>query len=125
MELVDLSEDYNNFYAPAFAVRLSRADVVRDLLVAVSQVEVDLVMNAPSRFSFTLANCYNLKSHRFETGHGDDLLELLALGADVEVCMGYGDAKSTPTAILGLVTAIATSFPETGSPELITTTLSR
>jgi uncharacterized protein len=119
MELVDLSEDYDNFYAPAFAVRLSRADVVRDLLVAVSQVEVDLVMNAPSSFSFTLANCYNLKSHRFETGHGDDLLELLALGADVEVCMGYGDAKSTPTAMLGLVTAIATSFPETGSPELI------
>lgn len=118
MELVDLSEEYGNFYAPAFAVRLSRADVVRDLLVAVSQVEVDLVMNAPSSFSFTLANCYNLEKGRFETGHGEDLLELLALGADVEVCMGYGDAKSTPTAILGLVTAIATSFPETGSPEL-------
>jgi uncharacterized protein len=118
MDLVDLSKDYDNFYAPAFAVRLSRADVVRDLLVAVSQVEVDLAMNAPSRFSFTLANCYNLEKRRFETGHGDDLLELLAFGADVEVCMGYGDAKSTPTAILGLVTEIATSFPETGSPEL-------
>jgi phage protein D len=118
MELVDLSEDYGNFYAPAFAVRLSRADVVRDLLVAVSQVEVDLVMNAPSRFSFTLANCYNLEKGRFETGHGDNLLERLAFGADVEVCLGYGDAKSTPTAILGLVTEIATSFPETGSPEL-------
>jgi uncharacterized protein len=118
MELVDLSEDYGNFYAPAFAVRLSRADVLRDLLVAVSQVEVDLVMNAPSRFSFTLANCYNLEKGRFETGHGDNLLERLAFGADVEVCLGYGDAKSTPTAILGLVTEIATSFPETGSPEL-------
>ena len=118
MELVDLSEDYGNFYAPAFAVRLSRADVVRDLLVAVSQVEVDLVMNAPSRFSFTLANCYNLEKGRFETGHGDNLLERLAFGAEVEVCLGYGDAKSTPTAILGLVTEIATSFPETGSPEL-------
>ena len=118
MELVDLSKTYGNFYAPAFSVRLSGADVVRDLLVAVSQVEVEQVMNAPSSFSFTLANCYNLESGKFETGRGQDLLKLLALGAEVEVRMGYGDASSTPTAILGLVTNIATSFPETGSPEL-------
>ena len=118
MELVELSNDYGHFYAPAFSVRLSNADVVRDLLIAVSQVEVDQVMNAPSRFSFTLANCYNLESGKFETGRGQDLLKLLAFGAEVEVRMGYGDASKTPTAILGLVTEIATSFPETGSPEL-------
>jgi phage protein D len=118
MELVDLSKGYGNFYAPSFSVRLSNADVVRDLLVAVSQVEVDQVMNAPSRFSFTLANCYSLESGKFETGRGQDLLKLLALGAEVEVRMGYGDASGTPTAILGIVTEIGTSFPETGSPEL-------
>lgn len=119
MELVDLSRGYRNFYAPAFTVRLARADVVRDLLVAVSQVEVDLVMNAASRFSFTLSDCYSQKAHAFQTGRGRDLLALLSFGAEVEVCIGYGDAASTPTAMLGMVTEISTSFPETGSPDLI------
>lgn len=119
MELVDLSRRYGNFYAPAFSVRLSGDDVVRDLLVAVSQIEVDLVMNAASRFSFTLGNCYSHKSHTFQTGRGQDLLKLLSFGAEVEVCVGYGDAGKTPLAILGIVTAISTNFPETGSPELV------
>src|SRR5262249_15884007 len=50
---------------------------------------------------------------------GDDLLKLLTFGAEIEICIGYGDAGTTPTAILGIVTNISTSFPETGSPELV------
>jgi len=119
MELVDLSRSYGNFYAPAFSVRVARADVVRDLLVPVSQVEVDMVLTAASRFSFTLSDCYSHEEQKFKTGRGDDLLDLLTLGAEVEVCMGYGDALSTPTAMLGMVTNLSTSFPETGSPELV------
>jgi phage protein D len=119
MELVDLSRGYGDLYAPAFNVRVARADVVRDLLVPVSQVEVDMVLSAASRFSFTLSNCYSHKLHAFKTGRGDDLLDFFALGAAVEICIGYGDAVSTPTAILGMVTELTTSFPETGSPELI------
>jgi uncharacterized protein len=118
MELVDFSRPYGNFYAPAFAVRVARNDLVRDLLVAVSQVEVDLVLGAASRFAFTVTDCYSHKLHKFLGGRGQDLLELLAFGAEVEVCMGYGDAKSTPVMVSGLVTEIGTSFPETGSPEL-------
>jgi phage protein D len=118
MELVDLSRTYGNFYAPAFSVRLARADVVRDLLVPVSQVEVGLVLNSASHFSFTLSDCYSHKLHAFKTGRGEDLLEFLTFGAEVEICIGYGDAGSTPTAILGMVTMLSTSFPETGSPEL-------
>ena len=119
MELVDLSKGYGNFYAPAFTVRLAGTDVVRELLVAVSQVEAELVMNAASHFTFTLSECYNLKSGQFETGRGQSLLEILTLGAEVEVCIGYGDAASTPTTMLGQVTEISTSFPETGAPELV------
>lgn len=119
MELVDLSEGYGNFYAPAFTVRLAGADVVRNLLVAVSQVEVELVMNAASHFSFTLSDCYNFESGEFQTGGSKNLLETLTLGAEVEVCIGYGDAASTPTAMLGQVTEISTSFPEGGAPELV------
>jgi phage protein D len=32
--------------------------------------------------------------------------------------MGYGDAKSTPRAVSGMITEITTSFPDGGSPEL-------
>ena len=99
-------------------MRLAGADVVRDLLVAVSHVEADLVMNAASHFSFTLSNCYNLESGEFETGRRKPLLDLLALGTEVEVCIGYGDSATTPTAMLGQVTEISTSFPEGGAPEL-------
>ena len=53
MELATFARTYRNFYAPAYAVTLNRNDLVRDLLVPVSQVEVDLVLGAASRFTFT------------------------------------------------------------------------
>ena len=118
MELVTLSRTYGNFYAPAYAVRVGGDDVMRDLVVAVSQVEVDMVLGAASRFSFTVTDCYSHKFHAFQTGRGSDLLQTLTFGAEVEICMGYGDAKSTPVAVKGMITEITTSFPEGGSPEL-------
>lgn len=119
MKLADLSSGYGNFYAPAFTLRLGGVDVVRQLLVAVSDVEVDLVMTAASHFSFTLVDCYNQDKGEFQSGHGENLLETLTLGAEVEVCIGYGDAATTPTAMLGQVTEISTNFPEAGAPELV------
>lgn len=119
MELVDLSNKYGHFYAPAFSVRLAGADLVRDLLVAVSQVEVELVMNTASRFSFTLSDCYSHKLRSFCTGRGADLIELLNFGGEIEICMGYGDTRSMPTVLLGSISNISTSFPESGAPELI------
>jgi phage protein D len=119
MELVNLSRNYGNFYAPAFSVRIAGADVVRDLLVAVSRVEAELTLNAASHFSFTLSDCYSHKLHKFLSGRGADLLELFTLGAEIEICMGYGDSRSTPTTMIGTVYEISTNFPETGSPELV------
>jgi phage protein D len=118
MELVALSKNYREFYAPAYSVRLRRDDLMRDLLVAVSQLEVNLVLGAASRFSFTVSNCYSHKLSAFKTGRGDDLLKLLSFGAEVEVCMGYGDAKSMPITLSGIITEITTNFPDSGSPDL-------
>jgi hypothetical protein len=92
---------------------------MRDLLLAITQIEVDLVLGAASRFSFTVANAYSHKLRAFKTGRGTDVLSLLTFGAEVEVRMGYGDAKSTPTAVQGIITEIATSFPDAASPELV------
>jgi phage protein D len=118
MELTALARTYGDFYAPAYAVRLGRDDLMRDLLVAVSQVEVDMVLGAASRFSFTVADAYSQALHAFRSGRGRDVLDLLAFGAEVEVCMGYGDARSMPIAVAGMITEITTSFPDGGSPEL-------
>lgn len=118
MELAALSKGYGDFYAPTYAVRLGRDDLMRDLVVAVSQVEVDMVLGAASRFTFTLTDCYSHKLRAFKTGRGADVLGLIGFGAEVEISMGYGDVTSTPTAVSGMITEITTSFPDGGSPEL-------
>jgi phage protein D len=118
MELATLAKTYRDFYAPTFSVRLRRDDLVRDLVVAVSQIEVEMVLGAASRFSFTITDCYSEKLHAFKTGLGADLLPLLSFGSEIEIGMGYGDAKSVPVGLSGIVTEITTNFPDAGSPEL-------
>jgi len=118
MELATLSKNYGNFYAPAYSVKIGGNDLMRDLVVSVSQVEVDLQLGSASRFAFTITDSYSHKLHSFRTGRGNPLLDMLQFGSEVQVCMGYGDAKSTPIAVSGLITEITTNFPEGGSPEL-------
>ena len=118
MDLVTLSNQYGNFYAPAFSVRMGRNDLVRDFYLAVSQVEVDLMLGGMGRFSFTVVSSYHIEAHTFLTGRGQSVLDMLKFGAEVDICMGYGDAKSVPMMASGVVTEITTNFPESGSPEL-------
>lgn len=118
MELSVLAETYGDFYAPAYALRLGGADVMRDLFIAVSQVEVDLVLGAASRFSFTVPNAYDHKLRAFKTGTGADVLGLLTFGAEMEIYLGYRDNRSMPKAVSGIITEITTNFPDGGSPEL-------
>ena len=117
-ELVELSSRYHDFYAPSYVVRLDGVDLMRDHLVAVSQVEVDLKLGAASTFRFTITDCYSHEARAFQTGNGGDLLELLTFGAKVKIFMGYRDDQSMPLMVSGLVTEIATNFAEGGSPEL-------
>jgi phage protein D len=118
MDLAALSADYGGFYAPAFFVRVDGADLMRTHLVAVSQVQVDLELGATGHFNFTVVDAYSFKDHRFLSGTGRPLRELLAFGAPVEICMGYGDARTVPVITRGVITEMSTSFPESGSPEL-------
>lgn len=118
MELVTLSRTYGEFYAPAFAIRTGGSDLMRDLRVAVSQVEVDLELGGASHFSFTVTDSYDFKKQAFQTGDGDSAIELLNFGSELEIRFGYGDVTSLATLMSGLVTEVRTSFPEAGSPEL-------
>jgi len=118
MELVALSSRYGDFHVPAFSVRIGGADLTRDLLLAVSQVEVDLVLGAASRFSFAVTGCYSFEHHAFETGLGRDAIEVLDFGTAIEIHLGYGDARSVPLMASGMITEVTTNFPEVGAPEL-------
>jgi phage protein D len=116
-QLATLARTYGDFYAPAYAVRLGGADVMRELLIPISQVEVDLTLGTASRFSFTVTDCYDQALQRFRTGSGGDVLRLLTFGAEIEIGLGYGNAN-LPVMASGMISEIGTSFPEGGSPEL-------
>jgi uncharacterized protein len=118
VDLTGLSRTYRDFYAPAFVISVGREDIVRESLIAVSQVEADLTLGAASRFSFTVVNTYSMKHQLFLTGSGRNALDILTFGAEVDIAMGYGDAKSLRPIMSGMITEIGTNFPETGSPEL-------
>jgi phage protein D len=118
MDLAALADKYRNFYVPAFSVKVSGGDLMREHLVPVSQVEVDLVLGGSARFSFTVVNAYSFKDHRFTSGDGRPVLDLLAFGATVEIRMGYGDAKGVPVIMRGVITEVSTNFPDAGGPEL-------
>lgn len=119
MDLATLSSQYGNLYVPAFAVRVARNDLVRETLVPVSQVEVDLMLGGAAHFSFTVVNAYSIEMRAFITGRNKKLLELLTFGAEVDICMGYGDSRTTPLVLSGVITEISTNFPEAGTPELV------
>ncbi len=122
MELADVANQYGQFYVPVFKIIVAGRDLLRDDLVAASQVEVDLTLGGTGHFSFTIVNAFNDLAHAFLTGNGDPLLDLLAFGASVDIFMGYGDLPTddTSTATLrGLITEVTTGFAEGGAPELV------
>lgn len=118
MELAALSERHGAFYAPTFTVEVSGQDLMRELAIGVTQVEVDLSLGAAGHFSFVVAGTYDLEGRAFVSGLGRQVLEVLTFGAGVEIGMGYGDRARLPKLITGVVTEITTSFTEGGTPEL-------
>lgn len=118
MELAALSERHGNFLAPTFAVRVSGQDLMHQLAIGVSQVEVDLSLGAAGRFSFTIAGTFDPQGHGFISGYGRPVLDVLAFGAQVDIGMGYGDRAGLQPLLSGVVTEITTSFAEGGTPEL-------
>jgi phage protein D len=121
MDLASLSNQYGQFYVPAYRILVAGRDLVRDDFVAVTQVEADLTLGTTGRFSFNIANAFDDVKHGFVTGSGAPLLDLLAFGAPVDIFMGYGDLRSaspTSATISGVITEVTTGFSEGAAPEL-------
>ena len=118
---LDQRESYGDFYVPAFQVKVAGQDLVRDLYLTVTGVEVDLTEKAPARFSFTVANAFDWQARDFVARRNEetvDLLELFSFGASVEVRLGYGEPARLRPMLDGIVTEIDTSFGESGTPDL-------
>lgn len=118
MELASFSSRNGDFYVPAFTVEVGGRSLLDKVGVAVSQVEVDLLLGTPGRFSFTVVNSFDHAKRQFLTGGGEPVLEVLKFGAAVKVALGYGKRSGLPVVISGIVTEISTSFAESGTPEL-------
>ena len=117
--LDELAQEHEDFYVPTFTILVGARDVVRDLFLAVSSVQLDLKERTPGQFSFTVANAFDLERREFVAMRGDqpiDLFELFAFGSPVRVRLGYGAGPALE--LSGLVTELSTSFSSGGTPEL-------
>ena len=121
MNLQNLERDHGEFYVPAFTARVDGQDLVRDLYLAVTRVQVTMKEKAAADFSFTVASAFDWEKREFVAMRGEeriDLVELFRFGAGVELALGYGEPARLTSMITGSVTRIGTSFTENGTPEL-------
>jgi phage protein D len=94
---------------------------VRDLMLAVTRVELGLKERAASDFSFTVASAFDWEQREFLALSGEervDLIDLFAFGTPVDIRLGYGEPGKLTTLLTGIVTRIGTNFAEGGTPEL-------
>jgi phage protein D/phage baseplate assembly protein gpV len=94
------------FYAPRFEVRLSGLTMSSDLTNQVLSVSYENTLDMADMFTLVLRNADNALTDS----------PLFALGKSVEIHMGYGD-ELRPM-MLGEVTALQPSYPESGAPTL-------
>ena len=121
MKLEALDRSYENFYVPTCTVEIGGKDLLREALLVVSSVEVDLKLKSPARFSVSIDNAFNWEDRDFVAGEAEsriDLLDEFAFGAKVKVALGYGEPSALSPMIEGLITEVSTSFTEDGNATL-------
>jgi uncharacterized protein len=121
MELNALESKTNNFYAPTYSIEVASKDLLRDLFLTITSVEVDLKQKAAGRFSFTVQNAFEWESREFVANQQENainLMEFFAFGTPIKISLGYGERSKLSLLIQGTITEISTNFSEGGSPEL-------
>ena len=103
--------------------KIGTKDVVRDLFMTVTSVEVDLKNNGAANFSFSVASAFDWETRGFVAGKDEeriDLLELFAFGSPIEISLGYGEPSRLKLMLKGIVTEIGTSFTSGALHNLLT-----
>lgn len=121
MKLSTLDASKGDFFVPTYVIKVANQDLLRDLFLAVTSVQIDLKQKAAGRFSFTIENAFDWESREFVAKRDEkriDLMELFAFGTPIEVSFGYVDTTKLTVLLKGIVTEVSTSFKEGGAPGL-------
>jgi phage protein D len=116
LKILQIEKARQDFYAPAAQVLVDGKDVVRDLHLELTSVQVDQTLEGADRFSFVINNGFDISKREFLFAGNKSLPEFFEPGATVTIHMGYGDRLDL--IFKGIVTELQTSFPSSGLPQL-------
>lgn len=106
----ELQDAYDDFYVPQFTVTVGKT-AFEEQDGVISDVSVDLELDAATAFSFTLNYPWDAENGQFR---GLDW-ELFVPDQSVAIEMGYGK-KEEPLLHKGHITSVKPNFPSGGSP---------
>ena len=116
---VQVEETHKDFYVPSFEILVNNQNLLKHLYMEISSVQVDNVLKGGDRFSFTVNSTFDFEKKDFE-----HLEDTFAFGNSVLIRMGYQngkiqpDGKTLPIMLMGKITAVQTSFPASGLPQI-------
>jgi len=130
--LVDLEQRHGDLYVPTFTIKVNGQDLLHDLYMEISSVTVDDTLKGADRFSFVVNSAFDFEHHELrpdtevssvptaqrEPRKFPFITDLFAFGTGVEIRMGYQVDKPLPLMIRGKITAVQTSFPASGLPQI-------
>lgn len=110
---VQLEQAHQGLYVPAYKILVNNEDLLTKLFLEIASVQVDNVLKGSDRFSFTVNSTFDLERREFA-----HLEETFAFGNSVLISMGYQNSETLPEMIMGKITAVQTSFPASGLPQI-------
>jgi phage protein D len=130
--LVDLEQVHGDLYVPTFTIKVNEQDLLHDLFLEISSVTVDDTLKGADRFSFVVNSAFDFERRELrpdtefsslpkvqrEPRKFPFITDLFAFGTAVEIRMGYQVDKELPLMIRGKITAVQTSFPAGGLPQI-------
>jgi uncharacterized protein len=116
LKILEIEKARKDFYAPAVQVLVGGKNVVRDLYLELTSVQVDQTLEGSDRFSFVINNGFDVSKREFLFAGNQSLPEFFKPGGPVSIHMGYGDRLDLM--LNGIVTELQTSFPSSGLPQL-------
>ena len=119
LSIVQLEQAHLGFYAPAYRILVNGKDLLQQLFLEITQVQVDNTLKGSDRFSFTVNSAFNFENREFLLNKNFPLIsDVFVFGNAVEISMGYQDNDKLPLALRGKITAVSTSFPAGGLPQI-------
>ncbi len=108
-----LQQKHSGLFTPAFSILVDGQDLLTKYCMEIASVQVDNTLKGADRFSFTVNSTFNFQNRKFE-----HLEDTFAFGKPVEIRMGYAGDRTLKLMLRGMITAVQTSFPASGLPQI-------